>query len=349
MSRVALETFLAPMASLLKTEGVSEISINRPGEAWIERQGEMQRMEIPELDDDHLRMMADLIAESTQQELSPEKPLLSATLPEGHRVQIVLPPAAEAICLSIRIPSSMSFALDDYQKAGAFQNTRMTYPKALKHPIDDQNAGAPDMTSRELTAEEKEWFRKKYFETDETYSLDFIRRAIAERKNILISGGTSTGKTTFLNACLRQVSECERIVTIEDTREVRLRQPNRVHLLSSRGAQGRAQVTPQQLIEASLRLRPDRIIMGELRGIEAFTFLRAINTGHPGSIATIHADTPQMAFEQLALMVLQADLGMTRPQILDYVRQVIPIVLQLKRGEAGRRYVTEIYDAGFSS
>jgi type IV secretion system protein VirB11 len=152
-----------------------------------------------------------------------------------------------------------------------------------------------------------------------------------------------------LNACLQEIPDQERLVTVEDAREVRVRQPNRVHLLSSRGGQGRAQVTPQQLIEASLRLRPDRIIMGELRGVEAFAFLRAINTGHPGSIATIHADSPHMAFEQVALMVLQADLGMTRPQILDYVRQVIPIVLQLQRGEAGKRYVSEIYYAGYSS
>ena len=89
--------------------------------------------------------------------------------------------------------------------------------------------------------------------------------------------------------------------------------------------------------------------MGELRGVEAFAFLRAVNTGHPGSIATIHADTPEMAFEQVALMVLQADLGMTQPQILDYVRHVIPIVLQLQRGEAGKRYVSEIYYAWYSS
>ena len=102
-----------------------------------------------------------------------------------------------------------------------------------------------------------------------------------------------------------------------------------------------------QLIEASLRLRPDRIIMGELRGAEAFAFLRAVNTGHPGSIATIHADTPAMAFEQITLMVMQADLGLTRPEIMEYVRKIIPVVIQLKRGDAGRRYVSEIYYEGY--
>lgn len=104
-----------------------------------------------------------------------------------------------------------------------------------------------------------------------------------------------------------------------------------------------AKVTPQALLEACLRLRPDRIILGELRGVEAFSYLRAVNSGHPGSITTIHADSPQLAFEQLVLMVMQADLGMERPQILEYIRSIIPIVVQLKRGEKGHRYVSEIY------
>jgi type IV secretion system protein VirB11 len=102
-------------------------------------------------------------------------------------------------------------------------------------------------------------------------------------------------------------------------------------------------VTPQQLLEAALRLRPDRIILGELRGVEAFSYLRAINSGHPGSITTIHADSPALAFEQLVLMVMQADLGMERPQILEYIRSIIPIVVQLKRGNKGHRFISEIY------
>lgn len=323
MSQVALQTFLAPMSGFLGQEGVTELSINRPGEGWIQKAGDMQRVDLPDLDAEHLRMVSGLIAESTQQELSPEKPLLSATLPGGYRVQIVLPPAAEDYCLSIRKPSAMHFDLPDYAAQGAFENTVLCRELALR-----------DQTLIGL-------LRGNDF-------CSFIQAAIRSRKNILISGGTDTGKTTFLNACLREILDSERLITIEDVREVRLRQPNRVHLLASRGGQGRAQVSPQQLIEASLRLRPDRIIMGELRGAEAFAFLRAINTGHPGSIATIHADLPLMAFEQLALMVLQANLGMTRPQIMDYIRQIIPIVIQLERGDQARRSVSEVYYAGYS-
>jgi type IV secretion system protein VirB11 len=116
-----------------------------------------------------------------------------------------------------------------------------------------------------------------------------------------------------------------------------------MHLLASKGGQGRAKVTTQDLIEACLRLRPDRIIVGELRGTEAFSFLRAINTGHPGSISTLHADTPAMAIEQLKLMVMQAGLGMPPDQIKEYILNVVDCVVQLKRGEKGVRYVSEIY------
>jgi type IV secretion system protein VirB11 len=173
---------------------------------------------------------------------------------------------------------------------------------------------------------------------------DFLKRAILAKKNIIISGGTSTGKTTFLNAALKVIPPHERIITCEDAREIIITHiPNRVHLIASRGGQGRAQVTMQDLIEACLRLRPDRLMLGELRGKEAFSFLRAVNTGHPGSISTLHADTPELAMEQLVLMVLQAGLGITRDQIKNYVENVINVIIQLKRGARGMRYVSEIY------
>ena len=164
------------------------------------------------------------------------------------------------------------------------------------------------------------------------------------KKNIIVSGGTSTGKTTFLNAALKEIPSTERIITVEDAREVNINHiPNRVHMMVSKGGQGRAKVTTQDLIEACLRLRPDRIIVGELRGAEAFSYLRAVNTGHPGSVATIHADSPVLAIEQLILMIMQADLGITRDQIKAYVESVIQVIIQLKRGEKGRRYVSEVY------
>ncbi len=143
---------------------------------------------------------------------------------------------------------------------------------------------------------------------------------------------------------IRSIPHEERLITVEDAREIDLSShPNRVHLLASKGSQGRAKVTTQDLIEACLRLRPERIIVGELRGSEAFSFLRAINTGHPGSISTLHADTPRMALEQLKMMVMQAGLGMTPSEITSYIKNVVDIVVQLKRGAKGRRYISEIY------
>ena len=151
------------------------------------------------------------------------------------------------------------------------------------------------------------------FATETKKIKEFLEYAVISKKNIIISGGTSTGKTTFTNATLRAIPSEERIITVEDAREIVLNDhPNRVHLIASKGGQGRAKVTTQDLIEACLRLRPDRIIVGELRGAEAFSFLRAINTGHPGSISTLHADSPAMALEQIKLMVMQANLGIPR-------------------------------------
>lgn len=172
---------------------------------------------------------------------------------------------------------------------------------------------------------------------------EFLEYAVINKKNIIISGGTSIGKTTFTNATLRTIPAEERIITVEDAREIVLNDhPNRVHLIASKGGQGRAKVTTQDLIEAYLRLRPDRIIVGELRGAEAFSFLRAINTGHPGSISTLHADSPAKALEQIKLMVMQANLGIPPDQIIPYIRNVIDIVIQLKRTSGGKRSISEI-------
>lgn len=322
----ALRTFLEPIATYLARDGVSEISINRPNEAWLEVRGDMERVDVPAYNLETLMQLGRLVAQATEQIVSEENPLLSATLPEGHRIQVVFPPACEigSVAFSIRKPSTLQYDLDTYEKIGAFSTTKT---QAQRDSFQD---------------ELRELYRRRAFGK-------FIGAAVRARKNIIVSGGTSTGKTTFLNAMLREISQAERIITVEDAREVLLQQPNRLHLLASRGGQGRAKLAPQQLIEACLRLRPDRIIMGELRGAEAFSFLRAVNTGHPGSIATLHADTPAMAFEQLVLMVMQADLGLERQQILDYCRSIVEIVIQLKRGEHGRRYVSEIYYAGAES
>jgi type IV secretion system protein VirB11 len=324
MNFAALETYLEPFQKLFNEEGVSEISVNRIGEAWVEKYGDMRHELLPELDFEHLKSLARLIAQSTEQKVSEEAPLLSATLPNGFRIQVVFPPSCESgtVAMSIRKGSTQSYTLENYEAMGAFEKTA----------TDDQE----DPHAAELCAMLKENRIK-----------DFLQKAVVTKKNIIISGGTSTGKTTFTNAMLLEIPNSERLITCEDAREIQLpNHHNRAHLLASKGGQGRAKVTTQDLIEACLRLRPDRIIVGELRGAEAFSFLRAINTGHPGSISTLHADTPLMALEQLKLMVMQAGLGMPPAEIRNYILAVVDVVVQLKRATGGKRFVSEIYYKG---
>ena len=169
----------------------------------------------------------------------------------------------------------------------------------------------------------------------------FLSEAVCARKSILISGGTATGKTTLLNALLKEAPGNERIVLIEDTPEVQLTHANSVGLVAVRGRLGEASVSAADLLEAALRLRPDRIIMGEIRGVEAVSFLRAVNTGHPGSITTIHASSPDGAIEQLAMIAAQAGTDLRRDELKHYIRSVLDIVVQLGRRD-GRRIVTEV-------
>ncbi len=321
----ALDVYLKPINLLLSKEGIAEISINKPNEAWVEKYGEMYKVELPGYDLKHLKSLARLIAQSTEQKISEEQPLLSATLPSGYRIQVVFPPACEndTVIMSIRKKNEVVWSLDEYEKMGAFDQT----------VIEKQQDESTIILSKLLKA---------------GMIKQFIQKAILSKKNIIISGGTSTGKTTFTNACLKSIPITERLISVEDAREVDLStHPNRVSLLASKGGQGRANVTTQDLIEACLRLRPDRIIVGELRGAEAFSFLRAINTGHPGSISTLHADTPEMAMQQMKLMVMQAGLGMPPDDVLSYIKNVVDIIVQLKRGEKGKRYISEIYFKDF--
>jgi type IV secretion system protein VirB11 len=319
MSVAALETFLRPVYDLLEENDVNEICINEPLQCWVEKRGEHIRKDLPEYNFNHLLSMGRLIAQSTNQSISSETPILSATLPNGFRVQIVFPPAVEqgTVAMSIRKPSVLNMGLDDYEKIGAFQE--VSFGK-VRNPMENELV---------------ELHEKKDIK-------NFLKASVKARKNIIISGGTSTGKTTFANALYKEIPHHERLITIEDAREIKLEQPNKLHLVASKGGQGLAKVNTQDLIEACLRLAPSRLIVGELRGAEAFGYLRAVNTGHPGSIATLHADNPRLAIEQMCLMVLQAGVSMTRQEIKNYVKQVVEVVVQLKRGAGGRRYVSEI-------
>lgn len=315
---VYLRTYLAPLSAWLEQPDVTDILVNRPGEIWVERLGAgLERVEAPLLTAQILGRLVQQMASLARQGLNREHPLLSASLPDGARVQVVIPPATRGdIALAIRRHVVFDLTLADYEAEGAFA----------------------EVAGKRANSSEDEPLRARLDAGDIG---GFLRAAVRARKTIVLSGGTASGKTTLLNALLKEIPQNERLIAIEDAAEVRLDHANAIGLIAARGVAGEAQVTAEDLLQACLRLRPDRILMGELRGREAFSFLRAVNTGHPGSITTVHADTTRGALDQIALMTLQAGLNIGWSEIQAYVSQVVDIVVQLSRRD-GKRRVTDI-------
>lgn len=314
-----LDAYLAPLLPMLARPDVTDIFVNRPGELWIETLGgALERHDAPELDEGRLWHLVRQIASLAHQGVSREHPLLSATLPDGSRVQVVAPPATRGpMALAIRKHVVTDLKLSDYAREGAFSATHL-------------QSAANARRDEEVT----------YRPGGENVH-EFLSDAVRARKNILVSGGTSTGKTTFLNALMKEIPQDERLILIEDTPELQLSHANAIGLVAVKGELGEARVTAEDLLQASLRMRPDRIILGELRGAEAYTYLRAVNTGHPGSLTTLHANSPQGAIEQLALIILQSGTQLRREDIVHYVTTVVDIFVQLERIE-GRRSVQSV-------
>jgi type IV secretion system protein VirB11 len=318
---VYLSAFLEPLSGWLNRPDVTDILVNRPGEVWVESvTGGIVRYDAPDVTQINLTRLAAQIARISKQGISREHPLLSASLPTGERIQIVLPPATRGeVALAIRKHVLTDLTLADYVSAGALSH--IVGAGSTKASFDPDKELKASLAKGDVTA--------------------FLKLAVQQKRNIIVSGGTGTGKTTFLNALLKEVSLDERLILIEDAAEIRLVHKNAVGLVAVKGQTGEARVDVDDLLQSALRMRPDRIIVGELRGKEAFTFLRAINTGHPGSVTTLHADTPDGALEQLALMALQTGTAMTHADILAYVRSVVDVIVQLERNQ-GRRQVREI-------
>ena len=317
--QIYLHTYLAPFARWLEQPDITDILVNRPGEVWIDGASGLQRIEAPEIRGETLLRLAQQIAAYASQGMNREHPLLAATLPDGSRVQIVAPPATrEHMALAIRKHVVQDLTLGDYEAAGAFARTT----RSASDERSQVDAGLSAMLEQGRFA-------------------DFLAGAIRARRNIIVSGGTGTGKTTFLNALLKEIPASDRLIVIEDAPELKLAHANALGLVAVAGELGEARVGMDELLRSSLRLRPDRLMVGEIRGAEAFTFLRALNTGHPGSLTTVHADSPEGAIEQIAFMTLLAGSTLTRTDIIDYARSVIDVVIQLSRVD-GRRAVTDV-------
>jgi type IV secretion system protein VirB11 len=309
---VYLEAYLAPFQRWLERDTVTEIMVNQPGEVWVEDATDpgIKKLITPEIDDRLVQRLAEQVARVSHQGINREHPLLGATLPDGARIQFCGPPASRKHwVMAIRRHRRLDLPLDAYD----------TGPLA-----GEQAVSMPDPTHEPI---------------------EYLRQAIKHRRTILISGGTSTGKTTFLNAMMGEIPREERVVMVEDTPELKFPGENSVGLVAVKGELGEAKVTPNELLQAALRLRPDRIVLGELRGAESVSFLRAINTGHPGSFSTIHANSLRGALEQLSLMVMQTGIGLTRQDTIEYAASVIDVIVQLGRDANGKRGITAIAES----
>jgi type IV secretion system protein VirB11 len=319
----ALDLTLRDLRPLLARAEVTELCINRPREAFVETSSGWERTDLPFADFDWCRRLAKLVANSTWQRVDESAPLLSASLPSGERIQIVLPPATTggSVAITIRRPAADVWSIGDLAQRGTFSGTR----SASEVPDDGERELLQRLAARDYES--------------------FMRLAVRLRKNILVSGPAGSGKTTWTKALIREIPPQERLITIEDAEELVLdRQPNHVRLYYSKDEQGLARVTPKRLLEACLRMRPDRILLAELRSEEAFDYLRNVNSGHPGSITSVHATSAELAFEQLVLLVKQSVGGreLARQDIRSLLYLLVDVVIQCAV-DGRRRVVREIW------
>jgi type IV secretion system protein VirB11 len=308
----------------MHSSDVTEICINRPGELYLEtaRAGWL-KAEVPTLTFERARQFCTSVVNesNTGQRITDIDPMVSLTFPTGQRAQFVIPPACDAgkVSITIRLPAKFSKTLEQYEQDGFFDEI-----------LEQQQAlGDHDQELLELRRS------RNYAE--------FFRKAVHYHKNIVVAGATGSGKTTFMKSLVNHIPDQERLVTIEDARELFIRQPNVVHLLYSKGGQSASNVTAKNCMEACLRMKPDRIILAELRGDESFYFIRNCASGHPGSITSCHAGSTAQTWDQLALMVKASSegAGLEFDVIKRLLKMTIDIVVHIK-AHAGRRYITGI-------
>ena len=303
-----LRLLIEPIQEWLNDPQVTEVCINRPGEAWVEQHGAWQQHDVTALDFRALDAIATLAAAMTNQDVGPGHPLCATALPDGQRLQVCRPPAVGPglVSLTIRRPSSFRPTLTALQSKGLFNDTA------------DRGIGEVSLAGA-------------YHASDVRA---FLSAAVVARKNILICGATGSGKTTLARALIEEIPAGERLITIEDTPEWdAIPHRNRVALFYSKGDQGSARVRSEDLLEASLRMRPDRVLMQELRDGAAFAYLRGVVAGHPGSITTLHAQSAEGAFDALRLMVRQNSAGATLhdADVRELLSQMVDIVVHCER------------------
>src|SRR4051812_12569127 len=295
---VRLATGLGPLEPLLADPDVDEVMVNGPGEVWVERRGCIEQTSVAFASEADLRHAIERILAPLGRRVDEASPICDARLPDGSRVNVVIPPLAlGGPCLTIRRFRRQGFSLDDLVENG-------TMPDSLA---------------------------------------DFLRARVRARASVLVSGGTGSGKTTTLNALSGAIPEDERIVTIEDAAELRLRQRHVVRL-EARPAnlEGRGEVSIRRLVANALRMRPDRIVVGEVRGAEALDMLSALNTGHDGSLTTVHANSPEDALRRVETLALMAGVGLPHDAVREQVASALDLVVHQARGADGHRRVESV-------
>lgn len=337
------QTLLRPIQHLLDDGAISEIVINKPQEVWFEKNGQFTQEVVSQLTELHLLRLFQLIANENQQRLNSDTPLLSGSLFDGSRVQLCLPPTTLFPTMAIRRKVAQQLSLADY----ATQDNPIFYrdvrPATLNLEKGEEQIQSQDQNQQNQNKTETHLIH--LYQQQRWH--EFIQSAILHKKTIVISGGTSSGKTTFLNACLRHIPTEERLIILEDTREIDTPHPNQVQLLAVKGEQGKASITMQDLVQCSLRLRPDRLIMGEVRGKEIIDFISSCTTGHEGGMMTLHANSPAIAFMRMTqLYKLNNVPSMTDADILRELKTVIDIVVQLSKSDEGRKIESIYYKHG---
>ena len=317
--------YMKHLRPLIDQPGVNEVCVNEPGFAFVEKSGVWERHAVPAFTFKHCRSLAGAVATLTGQHTSEVVPLLGAQLPTGERIQFVQPCATAAgiVAICIRKPSSFLPRLSDFEKGGLFN--RIVPGKHVLEPFEEELLSLKE--------------QGRYAE--------FLRKAVLNNRTIVCAGKTGSGKTTFMKALAEEVPLHERLITIEDAAELVLPSHlNKLNLFYSKNAQGASTVSAKQLLEACLRLRPDRIFLAEVRGEEAYYFLRLAASGHPGSLTSLHAGSCELAIEQIALMVRESPAGggMTMPEIKQLAYDVIDIVVHFANGADGRHITGIHYD-----
>jgi type IV secretion system protein VirB11 len=322
--------FLRPLRALLDRREVTEVCVNEPGTAHIETVDGWHRVDVPDMTYERCLALATAVATFGDQAISEGAPLLSTTLPSGERIQVVIPPvtARGSVAITIRKPSGSLTTLAQLEASGLFARLSASESPSLDH-------------ARLLASD-----RNLLALLGQGQYPEFFAEAVRDKRTIVVAGDTGCGKTTFIKALLGEVPGDERLITIEDAKEITLpHHPNKVHLYYSQGRQGVNDVTPTELLRACLRMKPNRILLGELRGPEAWDFLNVCASGHPGGMSSVHAASCDLTFERLAFLVGQSPAAITLryEQIKRLLLLVVDIVVHIERIAGQGRFVREIY------